>query len=523
MHQEANHLVPGGYAHFVRSLTVRDTEGNNIPVNDQGDGSWIVKGKLDQPIVMTYEVLLEHETLDWPAGPDEAPYAKEDCIFWTGRALFIGVGAEDITVGFDVPAGWRVSVPWQPLQSQAHVFRVKDNMDLTEAFILAGTHLEYSINVDQAEIVLALGKKLQATAEILRETTKTILIACARFFGDIPKTRKLIVVNKYDRKNSLDGGVVGNSVSMLFGYMPDRENIAQWLPFVAHELFHIWNGIAISFDGQEYWFSEGITKYYDTVIPVRLGLINEQSFFTNLEHSWRTYLEKSGKGSIRAAGEEKFQNHVLIYGGGHLIAVALDIMIRKFTANRNSLDDVLRQMYRTSDKKYTMDDIAGIINTISGNDLGAFFKNYVEGTHELPLRECLSYAGLEAQRMVTVLPVSKYVIHHLLQIRSLSHTEEGLIIHRSQDAGYQDEDRLIAIEGIPVRTFYDIQNAAQNWKPGGRINLTLWRGDKEVMLDLVLGGTGELPVTEPHVEVSILRKLDATQMERAILSGIFGR
>ena len=114
------------------------------------------------------------------------------------------------------------------------------------------------------------------------------------------------------------------------------------MPLVGHEVFHIWNGVAINFSEQEYWFSEGFTEYYSRITSARLGFTSENDFLRDLERACELYLSKSGELSIREAGRNKSANMDLVYQGGNLIAATLDVQIRKLTQNQKSLDDVMK-------------------------------------------------------------------------------------------------------------------------------------------------------------------------------------
>ncbi|MDE0683796.1 MAG: hypothetical protein OXI63_12840, partial [Candidatus Poribacteria bacterium] len=285
------------------------------------------------------------------------------------------------------------------------------------------------------------------------------------------------------------------------------------------------NGQAINFRGQEYWFSEGFTEYYSRVISARLGFISEDSFLENLERACELYLSKQGALSMRDAGKNKFANGDLIYQGGSLVAATLDVQIRKLTQNQKSLDDVMKQIYREfglTDIPCTMDDIIRIVSQITGEDFKPFFYNYVSGTKQLPLAEYLSDAGIDAQiEFDEVLPDLNYVLQQMLHIKSLTQTGGGLIIHRSQSGGYQNEDNLIGINGIPVKTFKDIRKVAKDWNIDDRVELTLERKGEKITLPIKLGGTlDKPPMVFSGVNVIISKKENSTNAQRAILAAL---
>jgi len=488
--------LPNGYAYYLRDITASDASENSLSVNEIGDARWWV-GVPDNKstVTLSYKALLKHDERDWEWGPDEAPYTKDDCVFWTGRALFIVSEVSDIELSFELPDGWRVSTPWQLVEGKRHTFYVKDHDDLTESFILVGTHFEHLAKSGDTEILLAIGGRFKKAKNVMQSTVEGFLKAYTELFGGAPKNRMLLVANPYDRNGSMDGGVFGRSISLLMGNNLGDASRNRWAPFVGHEVFHVWNGQAISYSGQEYWFSEGFTNYYSAVISARLGLSSEADFINRMERACKLYLSKQGGLSIRDAGSSKSSHFELVYEGGSLIGAALDLQIRKLTNNEKSLDDVMKQMYREfgiTGTKYAMQDVIRIINTVSGADFNEFFQKYLSGRERLPLEECFSYAGLDVcVELGEELPSGDYVIHKMLHISSLTRTEEGLIVRRSRSAGYQDEDNLIAMNGTPVRTFRDMCRIAKDWEPGEEAELTILRNGKKIRKTITLGGEGE--------------------------------
>jgi predicted metalloprotease with PDZ domain len=307
---------------------------------------------------------------------------------------------------------------------------------------------------------------------------------------------------------------------------PENTNATRWAPFIAHELLHLWSGGAIKYAEQEYWFSEGFTDYYANVICARSGLISEQDSIERLRRASESYLKNCGVTSIRQAGDAGSHNSALQYGGGSLVAAVLDIRIRRLTNNAKSLDDLMRQMYKEFGKtgeRYTIEDVVRIAGGVTGTEHSDFFDKYVLGTDELPLEEYFGYIGLDLEKEIgEVLPSRNYVIHGLLGIQSLTRTPEGLIIRRSQDAGYRDEDNLVAIDGEPVKTFRDLQVMAKEFSPGDKVEPSLLRGGKRITMELALGGEGKEPSIEREVEVSIGKKTRLDSSQEALLSAILG-
>lgn len=390
--------------------------------------------------------------------------------------------------------------------------------------MVLGTHSEKVAKSNDAEIVLAIGGSFRAAVDEMQGIVAAFLQAYSRVFGGTPKDRMLFVANPYGGKGETQGGVSGRSISVLIGGALDEASRHLWVPLVGHEVVHIWNGKAINFREQEYWFSEGFTEYYSRVVSVRLGFTSESDFLKNLERACEAYLSQQGELSIREAGKNKSANNSLVYQGGSLIATAVDVHIRKHTANQKGLDDVMQQMYRefgTTGETYTMEDVIRILSEVAGKDFEPFFRKYVSGTKRLPFAEYFGDAGLDVQ-VEAELPDLGYVLKEMLGIQSLSQTPVGdLIIHRSP--AYQDGDNLMAINGMPVGAFEDIARLAKDWHSGDVVELTIGRADTEIMRSITLGGTSEKPPLDTGlVDVTITKRADSTAAQRAILTGILG-
>ena len=514
-----------GYARYLRDLTGTDANGEKIPITEIGETQWMVETENDLPVTLHYKVLLNHDEREWQWGKSETPYVQEDCIFLPGYALFIVAKVNNIELYLDVPDNWHVSTSWQRIGNDGHRFAVTDEDNLMSAYLLLGTHSERMVKSDEAEIVLALGGRFKASMDEVQRTVGSLLQAYSGVFGGTPQDRMLFVANPDEKHHG--GGVSGNSISVLMGGSLDETNRSFWVPLVAHEVCHIWNGKTIGFKWQEYWFSEGFTEYYSRIVCTRLGLTSEDDFLRDLERKWELYLSRQDDLSIREAGENKSSNHELVYEGGSLIAAALDLQIRKRTHNRRSLDDVMKQMYREFGLigiEYTMNDVIRSVSQIADEDLEPFFRKYVDGTERLPLEEYLKESGIGVQiEFGEELPRLGYIVHEMLQISSFGGpTGGGMFIHQSEQ--YQDEDNLIGINGTPVKLFDDIRRVAKDWKPGEVVKLTLEREGEEIVLPVTLAGdpSESPPLEAGPIDVTITKRAERSDLQHAIWSGMLG-
>src|SRR5262249_36528133 len=137
-----------------------------------------------------YHVALQHDASPWPeGGPDEAPYATASDVFWTGRALFLGADFDGADVEFKLPDGWHVSVPWEPVAGRPNPFHVASFEELTEAFLLAGSHEQFTARSGDTQVAVAVGSDLGKAGEQLRDCVQRLLEASAALFGGTPPGR----------------------------------------------------------------------------------------------------------------------------------------------------------------------------------------------------------------------------------------------------------------------------------------------------------------------------------------------
>lgn len=189
----------------------------------------------------------------------------------------------------------------------------------------------------------------------------------------------------------------------------------------SHELFHAWNIKAIRpAEMQPYDYSrenfsklgyvaEGITTYYGDVFLFRSGIFSAYEMMKELTRHVQKHLDNYGRFNYSVAqsswdtwldgySEGIPHRKVSIYTEGALCAFMLDIQIRKHTANKKSLDDVMRLMYQrfgVSGIGYTEKDYQSICEEVCHADLQSFFDNYYNGTtdYEPALKDALWYIG----------------------------------------------------------------------------------------------------------------------------------
>ena len=195
-----------------------------------------------------------------------------------------------------------------------------------------------------------------------------------------------------------------------------------FLGLCSHEYFHTWNIKRIKpaayqpYDLQQevytdlLWAFEGITSYYDDLALLRCGLIDEISYLELLAQTV-TQVQR-GKGSSRQSAaassfntwtkfykqDENAQNAIVsYYAKGCLIALCIDLKMRQLSQSRQSLDDVMRQLWQSWKETGTgieSNTIQDLVCSILGSDLEEFMQKLIYSSEELPLPELLASVGI---------------------------------------------------------------------------------------------------------------------------------
>ena len=494
---------PGGYGSFLRDFA---PEGQILSTPE---GLRRLTVADDGTVGFRYRVVLAHDAKGWGPGPDEAPYAFDGGAFWTGRALFVTARAQASEVSFQAPAGQGISLSYEPAPGRAGVYRVASEERLRDAFLVVGSYRASELKAGQALVTLALGGTMRDAMPEVEGAVRRFLGASEGIFGGAPQTRILVVGNVGASPGSLHGGVFGSDVSFLADEPLGPANAERWRPFLCHEIFHLWNGTAISFPaGQQYWFTEGVTEYEAHLLPLRLGEAEREGFLSTFAGKAARYLEAAGSKGLLAAGDEKFLNNALVYDGGSLAALVLDVEIRTASGNRRSLDDLLRALYERArgrkGKGLTLDDVVRTASKVAGKPMDDFFDRHVKGSETLRLPEAFRKAGLAIEIDAAELPETMTILADLLACPSVSVVGEGLKVLRTSSESIRTGDVIVGVDGAPVRDFDDLRVAFKDRARGADVPVAVLRDGQRTSVDVKLAGDAAAPVEKSrHVRVTI--------------------
>jgi predicted metalloprotease with PDZ domain len=226
------------------------------------------------------------------------------------------------------------------------------------------------------------------------------------------------------------GGIEhSNSAAVSFAAKPDGDRAARLreLSFLAHEYFHAFNvkrirPIALGpFDYDRpnvtsmLWVSEGFTVYYEYLMLARSGrmtLDDVLDAFSRIVSAEETnpgrLLQAATEASRETWNQGPFgrppggeRKTVSYYEKGPILGMLLDFRIRHETKDRQSLDTVMRELYRKYYKElgrgWTDEEFREVCERVAGVPLDENF-DYASSTREIDYARYLGYAGLALDR-----------------------------------------------------------------------------------------------------------------------------
>lgn len=299
------------------------------------------------------------------------------------------------------------------------------------------------------------------------------------------------------------------------------------LGLISHEYFHTWNVKRLrpaEFARYDYtqenytellWFFEGFTSYYDDLLLLRAGLVDEGRYLKLLAKTVTGVLAAPGR-RVQSVAQASFDAWVKYYRGdentpnatisyytkGSLVALALDLTLRG--RGQGSLDDVMRALWARSDGGPIAEaDIAAVLHEVGGRSMAGELQAWVHGTDELPLKALLQRAGVHwsqqaptmAQRLglrVSESPLTGIKVSHVLRGGA------------AEAAGLAAGDELLGVDDWRVRRLDDLPRLLP---ADGRVTLLVSRDQRLLHLPLVAGeaadsGTVTLAPAAPGTDKS---------------------
>jgi predicted metalloprotease with PDZ domain len=373
------------------------------------------------------------------------------------------------TVTVKTEPGWLIATGMQAVPQQAGSYREGNYHDLVDKPFFIGRMDYDSTQVEGRWTRLATypaGMLSGAARSQTLDQLGKMIPPEAKVFQETP-WQHYTVMMIFD--SSYGGGSALEHTNSHVGiYNPGFIGNPVLASITAHEIFHAWNVkrlrpadmVPYKYDRTEptvwLWVSEGITDYYADLAVLRGGIITPEMFLNvtgekiaKVADAPPTALEDA---SLSTWIHPTDGSEYLYYPKGSLAGFMLDIMIRDASDNRQSLDDVMRELYRTTYKAGRGFTAADWWRTVSkaavGKNFDDFYRKYVDGREPYPWDQVLPLAGLRIARDT--------VREARLGIATALDSTGGVLVSQVQpgsaaeEAGVKSGDVLLALGDIAV-------------------------------------------------------------------------
>jgi predicted metalloprotease with PDZ domain len=301
-----------------------------------------------------------------------------------------------------------------------------------------------------------------------------------------------LICSRKDLPRLVNSGAASHASQQSEGYV-------SLLGLISHEYFHTWNVKRLrpaEFSTYDYnqenytsllWFFEGFTSYYDDLLLLRAGRIDERTYLELLGKTLKQVQQTPGR-LVQTVAQASFDAWVKYYRQdentpnatvsyytkGALVALCLDLTLRQ--EGLSTLDAVMTMLWsRCKAGPMTEHDLLDVLMQLGGRSYAAELSRWVHSTSELPVTELLQQHGISihsepnplAQQLgLRVKEAGGLFIQHVLRGSS------------AEKAGFASGDEWIAVQ--PRK---DVQRSP--WRMQTLADLPLYCGDSSKVTALV--------------------------------------
>jgi predicted metalloprotease with PDZ domain len=408
-----------------------------LPVTRIDDQTWRVQTLNNQRLMVSYKVF--GNNLSGTFSQLNERHAN-----FNGGSVFmyiVGHKPDPVRLRIDPPAGWRIVNGWMESPDQRE-------WQFPNYDILIDTPTEIAPNWTMEQfnwqgktyrvVVHSLGAEGGKRRALVSGIEKIVRAETA-MWGTPEFDSYTFLIHFAADGESGDGMEHLTSTQIITpGALADQGELENALDGAAHEFFHVWNvkrlrpvelgpwDFTRPLRTRSLWIAEGITNYYGHLMQRRAGIWTDARLLERLgqqiaevENAPGSRLMSAEESSIVApfldGGAHAQRNNldntsVNYYPKGEVLGLMLDLLIRRETAGRASLDDVMRRMYQKfyvesaadtyylRGRGYAVEDFERTASEVAGRDLQDFFKRYVRGVETPPYDEALATVGLRLVR-----------------------------------------------------------------------------------------------------------------------------
>jgi predicted metalloprotease with PDZ domain len=420
------------------------------------------------------------------------------CLYVPGRT------GEEHRVELKMPENFRIA---SSMKQDGNILSAANYEELVDSPFIASAGIKSdSYLVDNVRFHLHFNGECRPDFEMMKKDFSAFTQKMLEFWGDCPTDEyhflfQVLPVKFYHGVEHKKNTVIAIGPGYAINSGPAYEDI---LGVSCHELFHTWNIKTIRpVEMQPYDYTrenyartgyvyEGFTTYYGDKLLLSSGVFTIRQYLDTLQERLTKHFDNFGRYNLSVAAsswETWLDGYVPgapyrktnIYDEGNLIAFMLDVKILQATNYKKRLRDVCVLLYERFGKKqlgYSEQDVVSLVNEVSGEDLSAFFKEYVytPSDFEVPLKACFEALGIDFVKQASPLAGEHHFGFKVTDGLPLSKVSLVAPYSPAWKAGLFAGDDILAVNGMMVKG--NLQHWLQYFLSSNEILLTVNSNDQ---------------------------------------------
>lgn len=302
-------------------------------------------------------------------------------------------------ITLELPKDWRVSTTEKRLGE--NVFEVAD-VEKAIFYIGKGWR-EKEIVLNNAKINLLISGEWQVSDDEAANMAREIFAFYEKLFGGKSFDKAQIFLGKFPREVKVgrwEAETRGANVTIFSSEMNFKTQSLQRLhEQLRHEIFHLWLPNGVNLAGNYDWFYEGFALYASLKTAVAMKQIRFEDFLDTLGRAHSIDTLQSQRVSLIEASKNRWNGaNTQVYARGMLIAFLTDIALLQKSKGKNSLSDILREIYQKHNlSALRQDGNTAILNIFETRaELRTIVAKYVKGAENIVWQTDLDAVGIES-------------------------------------------------------------------------------------------------------------------------------
>jgi predicted metalloprotease with PDZ domain len=400
-------------------------------------------------------------------------------------------------------------------------FVFEDYDQLVDCPIEIGNQVEFDFMAAGLRHRVAMYGEANYNVAQLQQDMAKVVQAATDVFGSNPNKDYLFIVhNVSDGQGGLEHK--NSCVLSVSRWSYAGSNYTGFINLVAHEYFHLWNVKRIrpielgpfNYDQECYtsllWVMEGITSYYDELLLKRAGFYTKEEFLNKLQ-SQINYVEGTPGSRVQPVAHASFDAWIkayrpnenssnttmTYYSRGAVLGAVLDAYLIQKSNKKRSLDGFMQLLYT----KYALELKRGFtevefeqeLSNYCGEDMHAFFTNYVNGTQIIPYQKYFEPMGLMIKDQ-TSSQASIGAVFEGEEIVKVKSVRRG---SAAEEAGLSVGDEILVCDGYRIYKSM-LEGMLNSLSPGESMMLTVARDEKVFQVKFIMKS-----YTKPQFSIQI--------------------